>query len=146
MYKLFKFFKLTVLEKFLLILGFFTIVIFKMISLIFPPNIINKITNIKLKTICKPANKDFYTDKIIWSVETVANYIPFTNNCLIKSSSIHFMLSLFGIESKLQFGVLKEKENELIKAHSWIESHGKIYSANTEENYIKLGRQPKQPI
>lgn len=129
-----KFISFPGLEKRLLLKATFLVLLVRFVTLIFPFNVIKSfLFNFKADKNPPVANRPS-ADRIRWAVDAVSNKIPFTKNCLIKSISIHLLLTDYGYESIVHFGVAKNNEDKF-KAHAWIESEGKIFSSEPELGY-----------
>lgn len=61
---------------------------------------------------------------IVRSVRSVSRFVPFAS-CLPQALTAMFLIKLKGQHSELKIGVAKD-ENELFKAHAWLETNGRI--------------------
>ena len=132
-----KFISLSELEKWLLFKAVFLVLLIRFVTVMFPFNVIkNFLSNFKSDKNLYAGNRPL-ADRIRWAVDAVSNKIPFTKNCLVKSISIHLLLTNYGYESTMHFGAAKDHKDRL-KAHAWIESEGKIFSSESELSYYTL--------
>lgn len=82
--------------------------------------------------------KTFYKRLIIDSINRASRYIPFST-CLSRALTGLYLLKKYGIESKLQFGVLKDTDKK-VQAHAWLENEDRVIIGNLPglKDYIKL--------
>ena len=133
-----KFRSLSEPEKRLLLKAVFLILLIRFIMVMIPFNIINGFIVNTFKPKKNPYVSNYpLADRIRWAVDAVSNKIPFAKNCLIKSMTIHILLTNYGYESTMHFGVAKDNEHRL-KAQAWIESEGKVFSGESELGYYTL--------
>ncbi|HEX8635006.1 MAG TPA: lasso peptide biosynthesis B2 protein [Pyrinomonadaceae bacterium] len=53
------------------------------------------------------------------------NVLCFTPTCWKRAPVLHRYLALYGIETRIIFGVRKEKETLLLAGHAWLEADGR---------------------
>lgn len=65
------------------------------------------------------------------------NNFPFAGRCLARSLTLWFLLKRKGINTDLRFGM--RKEDGKLKAHAWVEHHGKPITIDPEvQNSYKM--------
>lgn len=68
--------------------------------------------------------------KIVWSVNSVSNYIPGMKcKCLARALSTQVLMKRYGHAPKLQMGIAKTGEGKL-EAHAWVEFQGIVIIGN----------------
>ncbi len=55
-------------------------------------------------------------------VQMAANYTPWKSNCFPQAVTARILLELYGVPYSLFFGVNRDAENMVLKAHAWVAS------------------------
>lgn len=67
--------------------------------------------------------------------DIISKFFPY-NTCLVKALSIHKLLMIMGIKSKVFIGIA-EKGNSLI-SHAWIDINGISYYYDLDKKYVPI--------
>lgn len=86
----------------------------------------------KFKFFFRSLGKDFSEENLVWSVGVVSRYIP-KATCLAQAITTQFLLQQAGHQACLHIGVT-EVEKGGLKAHAWVESHGKVLIGGIDLN------------
>lgn len=130
MRKLIKFLNLPNDEKLLLLKAALLLVSTRLMLIIFPFNTLKRPTTVLPKT-------NHQVEKIIWSIDSASNHIPFCKNCLLKALVGQILLKESGLSPDLFIGVKKDSKNKL-DAHAWIDIDGKTIIGKTSSGYKEL--------
>lgn len=132
------FFKLSNLEKIILIKALMLLWIVRIMLWVLPfqtlQNIIKKFTSTEEKKV-----HSVHVGKLIWTVNVMSTYTPHAT-CLTRALAAQILLARYNYSSNIKIGVSKN-EGEF-EAHAWLESDDKIILGESEIEYttiLKMG-------
>lgn len=132
------FFKLSNLEKKILIKALMLLWIIRIMLYILP---FQTLQNIIKKFISTEENKihSVQIGKLIWAVEVMSAYTP-RATCLTRALAAQILLARYNYSSNIKIGVSKNESG--FEAHAWLEADDKIILGESEINYtpiLKMG-------
>lgn len=132
------FFKLSNLEKIILIKALMLLWIVRIMLYILP---FQTLQNIIMKFTLTEENKihSVHVGKLIWAVEVMSTYTPHAT-CLTRALAAQILLARYNYSSNIKIGVSKNKGE--FEAHAWLEADDKIILGKSEIEYtpiLKMG-------
>ena len=102
-------------------------------------SLLTRVSSIKKIKLQSKADIENRLADILIAFKSSLNHIPFKGNCLSQSLCLWWILRGHGINTDLKIGT--SKENEVFKAHAWVELNGTplndIISVKEEFNMFK---------
>jgi len=121
MRRIYRFLRLSLTEKFLLIKCTFFLVVFRIVLKIVPfKKVLRYFKEKEPKDISSPGSLTI--EQIVWAVELTSRYVPSTT-CLTKAMVAQRLFNQHGYPTDLKIGVAKKGE-QLLAAHAWVEMDG----------------------
>ena len=86
------------------------------------------------KDLIKAGPTSFPLNQLLGAMDTAGRVVP-RATCLVRAIAGQAFLARYGHETDLRIGVLKDQSEKRVKAHAWLESHGRVLLGGAVGSY-----------